>query len=654
MPNSTVQQVDRGFNAHIRNASELPPGSAAEFSENILYSRRTGKTPFGFEKLHAGTLPLSGPPVLGMFIYTELDGAQHLLAVTTSKVYRVNNQTSAWEDITQSGVPLDGSISSPVSHVGVLHTDGLALNGSGDDWFVHSVISTGGISPVQRWAGKFEDDYADLKGADGYHQVGSTITNHFALQVGLLANHVLLVSPRESDANDTLKPNDQNIRFSVTGKLETWTGTGSGNLKLLDTNDVNVWGALLGRQWIQYQQHSIWSITHVGGSRVFAPNIEMPDLGLLSAHLLHSKNKVHYFIGNDFNVYAYIGGSATQIIGDNIHRFLQRDLSPEFALRSWLTMGASNSRLWLYIVPNGSEFATQAYGMDILTGAWMKRDLTHKFTTTSVGVSAVALVGSGSFTTGKTYREALLDRSPSKVVEIGGCVRSTNVVTCTTTTAHAFVAGETAVLADVDTGGETDAFSGSHTIASVPGGTVDGNGNPTTFTFSQTGADEANLAEGTALVDKAPTSIDYQTSAITSRESLTEVLTSERIALGDNSGNVYQFSDSVTTDDGIAIPAQHFTEVYDHGNPAKTKLWPPLIVTAKGTSITISYRTGNFETEDTGWIDLATQALTSEFTDYTFYPNDSSKRIQLKFSGTSDFQYSAYGFEDVPQTMAEV
>lgn len=76
------------------------------------------------------------------------------------------------------------------------------------------------------------------------------------------------------------------------------------------------------------------------------------------------------------------------------------------------------------------------------------------------------------------------------VVAIGGAARSSNVVTVTTATAHGFVADETAVLADVDSGDETNAFSGSHTVVAAP--------TTTTFTFAQTGANESNLAAGTA------------------------------------------------------------------------------------------------------------------------------------------------------------
>ena len=265
----------------------------------------------------------------------------------------------------------------------------------------------------------------------------------------------------------------------------------------------------------------------------------------------------------------------------------------------------------------------------------MKRDFTHKWATTTAGISAVGLIGSSTYMIGDTYADKLIERSPTKVVAIGGCVRSTNVVTVTTAVAHSFIAAETAVLADVDSGSETDAFSGSHTIASVP--------STTTFTFAQTGADEANLAAGTAIVDKAPTSQDYINYATTSRQAMTEILIDETIVLGDSSGNTFQYDADVTTDDDVAIPARHITEVLDGGYPGRNKLWPGITITAKGTSVILSYRTASFETTGTGWTDFDATSLTSEYVDYFIPINDTSRKIQFKFSSTGDdFQIANY------------
>lgn len=630
MPDILTKRVDRGFNATIRDASELPRGSAADGSQNVLYARGTIKTPYGFGKVASGSLPLdSGNPVLGNFMYSELDKTQHFITVTKDMIYGRDYVNDEWDDETQSGVALDANIFNPVSMASILHTDGLALNGSGDSWYHHCVISTGGVSPIQRWAGKFETDFADLVGADGYHHTDSDYTTHFALQVGALANRLLLISAKESDGNNSLVDCNQRIRWPQRGKLESYSGTGAGYIDLLATGGHNVWGARLGTQWIQYQNNSIWSLTHVGGTRVFEPDVELPALGLLAPHLLFSKNDVHYFVGNDFNIYAYFGGSNYERIGDKIHRYIQRDLDPDYAYRSWLCMGAENSRLWLYIVPNGKEYVTEAYAIDIRTGAWMKRDFTHKWDTG--GITSVALIGASTYLAGESYTEALAAKSPPKNIAIGGATRVTTTATIVTDVKHSFIVGETVTVA-----GCGDPFDGDYEIQSVTAADK-----KFTYNVADSGLTE-NTAAGTAVVDKAPTYQDAVNAETTYRQSLSEIITNERLVLGDSAGYVYQYDSDLTQDDEVDIPARHITEVYDLGTPSKNKLWPGIRIGVKGTSITVSYRTASFETTGTGWTAFAEQALTSEFLDYEFNVWDTSKKIQFKWYSTDDFQISYY------------
>jgi len=546
-----VKNIDRGFDATKEDAAELPRGSAADGSQNVLYSRGTIKTPYGFGKVESGSLPLdSGNAVLLTGIYPELDKTQHFISVTKDKIYERDYVSGTWDDITQDGVDLQGNIHNPMSMVAILHTDGIALNGTGDDWYHHCLVCTG-ISPIQRWAGKYETDFADLLGADGYHHADSGVTKHYADQVSAFYNRPLLINAKEADANGNLVDCNQRIRWPMAGKLETWTGTGSGYRDLLDTGGHNIWGALLGHQWIQYQNNSIWSLTHVGGTRVFELDIDIPNLGLLAAHLLYSRNNVHYFIGNDYNVYAYFGGSHIERIGDKIHRYLQRDIDPEYKNRCLIYMGAENSRLWIFIVPNGEKYITEAYGIDVRTGSWMKRDFLHKWPTGTGGITSVSLVGASSYYAGTSYREA---------------------VTLTTTYADAITAG-------------------------------------TTY-----------------------------------RQILQEELTDESLVLGDSAGYVYQYDSDLTQDDEVDIPARHITEVYDLGFPSKNKLWPGIRVTAKGTGLIVSYRTGNFETIGTGWTAFTEQELTSEYVTYEFTVWDTAKRIQFRFTNADgdDWQISNY------------
>ena len=624
----------RGFDGSKRDASELPPGSMADGSKNVFIKDGVIETPSGFAKVASASLPLdSGAAILAQYVHTELDGTSHWLVATPGTIQEHDYRASTWNDLTQSGVSFDANIYNPVSFVSVGHTDAVLLNGSGDSWYHHCLASNGGLGPVQRWGGKFETDFADLIGADGYHDTASGRTTHYCLQVGLFKSHPLLINPKEADSSNILHDNNQRVRWAPAGKIETWSGTGSGYSDLIDAGGHNVWSALLRDNYIVYQNNSVWAMNHRGGVAAFDPRIEIPNLGLLSAHLFCSKNNVHYFVGDDYNLYAYHGGAEKEIIGDNLHRFLRRDIDREYALRSWLCMGKDNERLWLFIVPDGQIYATEAYVIERGSGTWMRRDFTHKWAGTS-GISSVVLVGATNYDSGKSYRQLLLDRSPSKAIGNGDATKGTTTATIVTDVKHSFVAGETVVVA-----GCGDPFDGSHTIATVTAADKK-------FTYTVADEDlEINVAAGTAIVDKAPTSQDYVNSAETSREMLETVLTDEEIALGSSDGYVYQLDADVTTDDGETILTAHITEVIDAGKPGWEKIWPALRYTAKGTTITVSYRIASFETTGTGWVDFDAQTLTSEFVEYFIPINDTSKKIQFKFSG-GPFVLSNYELDD--------
>ncbi len=401
-----VQSPDLGLNSLLQE-NQLNPRNAAKGTQNIFYENGLAYTPYGFAKLDMTAIDNFNDTVLGIFPYTELDKYSHLIAVTTEKIYDHDNVNEEWDDKTQSGVTMSSNINHPISYAEVGHDDTAIYidddTGKAKSYF-HVVVCDGGLSNIQRWAGRYEADFGDLVGADGYHDG----TTHRALQVSMSqANRLLLLSPRTySSTSKAWTENNQRIQWPTVGKLETWTGTGSGFANLLETGGFNVWSAQLGSQHIIYQTRGIWALNYVGGTTVFSPKPMIPDLGLLAAHLLVSYNNVHYFIGTDYNVHAYYGGTVRNTIGDPIHKYLQDDLDPNYDYRCWMAMGPEGNRLWIFIVPSGSTYITKAYYRNMQNGTWGVRDFGSKFTSTT-GFTAVSLVGAQSYTTGDTYAEVL-------------------------------------------------------------------------------------------------------------------------------------------------------------------------------------------------------------------------------------------------------
>lgn len=564
-----ISNLGKGLNLYDP-ATQIEPGQMAG-GKNLLFSRGVAKTPYGFVQLASASLPLdSGNPVLAVYQYRE-SGHQptdHLVAATTTKLYRRNPVSDTWLDISPE-TALRSTPDSVPSFVAVPHTDAISCDGDGVQCNYHLLYSDGGTSPVQRWAGKFETKCYPLAGADGYHETDTdpvTPTAHYCDQVNLFHNHVILLSPRSWDAtSDVLIENPQTILYGKAGLLEASNAfhiaeTGAGEIDLVDTGDENVWCQLLTDALIVYQKHSIWSLYHVGGTDIFSAQPQIPNLGLLSPTLILPYRNQHFFIGSDYVIYAYFGGTSYQSIGDKtIRDALAADLEPARLTRCRMSIGANGSRLWIYIVRRDAEYATRAYGVDLRTGAWMIRDYAHKWPTG--GITAAALVGSSIDTRGRTWQE------------------------------------------DLDSG-ETYA--------------------------------EALIAG-------------------TTWEQLTDtIMLDETIVLADSGGNTYQYDEDLTTDDGVSVPADGLTGVFDHGRPDLQKWWGTLNIEAMGSALHLSYRIDHFETEDEGWIEFKRTILTDDYESYEYGLEDvCSTHIQFRIANFNGSDFAVRKLVLSPPTVLE-
>ncbi|KKK62958.1 hypothetical protein LCGC14_2999140, partial [marine sediment metagenome] len=207
----------------------LDARNAAPGTQNIMYEYGFIRTPRGFAKLDLSAGLNSNDVVISVFQWSELDRTSHLMAITTDKIFdhdRVNNE---WDDKTQSGLTMDSHIDRPVSYAEVGHNDTaiyLDDNAARPKAYHHVIVCDGGLSNIQRWAGKWETDFADLVGGGGYHDG----TTHRARQVSLSSkNRMILLGALEYNSSTKVwVENNQRLRWPTIGKIETWTGTGSG------------------------------------------------------------------------------------------------------------------------------------------------------------------------------------------------------------------------------------------------------------------------------------------------------------------------------------------------------------------------------------------------------------------------------------------
>lgn len=698
-----AQGPDLGLNSLVQQ-NLLDLRAAAKGSQNLFYQRGLMQTPWGFAKFDLTTGLDSGKSVIAIFPYKENDGSDHIIAVTKTKIYDHDAVSEEWDNKTQSGLTMSSAVNNPISWATVGHDDtAIYLNDDSAqaNTYYHIVVCNG-LNNIQRWAGKYETDFADVVGGGGYH--GGT--THRALQVAMSQhNRMLLLSPQDFNATSNLwTENNQQIRWPQIGKLESWTGTGSGFVNLLDTGGRNVWSASLGSQHIIYQTKGIWELNHVGGSTVFKPRPIIPDLGLLAAHLLISYGNVHYFVGTDLNVYAF-GGSEAKPIGSSIHKYLQDDIDKQYKNRMWLVMGPKRERLWIFIVESGSTYITKAYYRNMQSGAWGIRDYSSKFSSSGTGITAVSLIGGQAVIQGDSYAEALgtlstysadvskdtagdVTQRYGDVIEDGTINRldwsSLSVVADATDTDFTeldfsvgglhftfeynndptrLVGDDTdysnKILRIADGSDSTNMPYGTHYYTMTDVSSVNDGGGDYTVLVNLAYRDvtsAATIATGFAAADNSTntpvlaadtTGVLFDPSGTTYRQAAEEVETESQMLLGDATGLVYQVDETYTKDDDNLIDARHYTPVFDLGRPDDYKRWPRINVTAEGTvdgAMQVSYRTNNFDTSDTGWADF-TIDLTSQFKTNEIDINKTSKKIQFLFQDFTGNTFTVREYE---------
>jgi len=121
----------------------------------------------------------------------------------------------------------------------------------------------------------------------------------------------------------------------------------------------------------------------------------------------------------------------------------------------------------------------------------------------------------------------------------------------------------------------------------------------------------------------------YRPDGQTYKETQQTILKKETMVIGGSNGYIYEFSDSLTTDDGTASVSVHYTPFFDLQQPEKYKVWRKFVVEGRGSTVGIEYSLDEGQTWCFGGlIDLTS----SRFDDYPFYIYKSSKSIQFRFT----------------------
>ena len=273
------------------------------------------------------------------------------------------------------GVPLSGSLLMPVVSVTWVPGAYTDITTSGDDSYM---VFTNGIDPPQLYNGTEVDTLGGLT----YTAAGNTIIVQSCRSLGIFNNHLFLFN--------TIEDGDrwpQRVRWSDTNGIETWNHLvgSAGFVDLWDKTDEVQTGSPLGPYLIVYRNRSIIRGEWTGSTtRLFNWNTLVQGTGAVGPNAVSVQEDSHIFMAED-NVYIYEGGYSVTPIGDRIRTIPftgQGDLDPAYKHLTWMLFVRERREVWISYRKTGTDTDPAPnilLRLDLITGAWAKRDLGKTF-----------------------------------------------------------------------------------------------------------------------------------------------------------------------------------------------------------------------------------------------------------------------------------
>lgn len=246
----------------------------------VRYHKKTIKKDFAFST-HAN---LTSERVMGFHVYRQYDEDLYVICFGVDKAYQYT--AGAWSAI---------SGASPV------------FTGAEDDMFFSTtfddlLIVTNGKDAIQKWNGT---TWANL---------GGSPPSAARYMIPFYSRLILLYT------TESATDYPHRIRWSIVGDPETWTGTGSGAIDVLETQDRITGVARLGDRVFVFKEDSIWELYYVGGTDVFKVRMISTDVGCRAGKTVVAVGTSLLFVGSN-NVYSFDGATFSEI-GSPIYPYM--------------------------------------------------------------------------------------------------------------------------------------------------------------------------------------------------------------------------------------------------------------------------------------------------------------------------------------------
>ena len=278
------------------------------FKDGIV-SPRTGYISYG-----SGTL--AGFPLL-LFRYQRWDGEEFDILVTTTNVYY--NYKGAWTSIASG---LSGGVDTRASLAYI------------QNYLVH----TNGEDAPAKWNGTTWSALTDGAGTNwGTYRPLIFLPFRFRL-LGL-------------NDNKTTTGAAIRIMYSKLGEYDDIDGTeNSGYIDFTQGVGSRIVGAAPLKNYIgMYKEGCCALLSYIGGSSIFAINVQIESVGLAAKDAIAVVRDAHIFLGSDYNIYRWNGGTVPEPVGNSIKKLLRAEINRAKVGRSFAIFNKEQNQVIFFV-----------------------------------------------------------------------------------------------------------------------------------------------------------------------------------------------------------------------------------------------------------------------------------------------------------------
>lgn len=355
--------------------------------QNIEIDRSFIKKRLGYITL-GNNLPLSG---IGMELlqYTDGQGVQHNIALTTSKAYLYDSGVDEWDDITPTPAPT-GLDSDRWSHTVATNPNEFLNNGG------TALIISNGVDEPYYFEGDTGDVFVPLT-------ISSELTNfQYTKEIADFWNHLFLLNYQAaSPAKDFVR----NAAFHDVSSDDTYENLGITEVVLTDSSGKLKRAKKLGYDMILYSDNSITICRRVGGTALFIFPTVIYEAGLFADKGIWDFVNQHFFLGADQKVYMYQGGTQLVPIGLLVEESLFADIDP--SKTEYIVTGHDQVKKKIYwFYPSTSDTYSKSYyafNYDRNPPTWEKGRFADTVADMSIFNNQVTWAFDGPQVAGKTF-----------------------------------------------------------------------------------------------------------------------------------------------------------------------------------------------------------------------------------------------------------